>query len=97
MFLAFKPFRRRKHRNDVIVTLYIEILQILNLKSKDNTKQTLHPKFYASKVKNKRIRRGVKYPPPPRFWRLFKSPVKIGLKCYLNKKNLINGQERVRF
>ena len=65
-FLAFRPFRRRKHRNDVIVTSYIKILQILNLKSKDNTKQTLHPKFYASRVKKKRIRRGlVKIRSPP--------------------------------
>ena len=62
-FLAFRPFRRRKHRNDVIVTSYIKILQILNLKSKDNTKQTLHAKFYASRVRNKRIRGG-KYAPP---------------------------------
>ena len=63
-----------KHRNDVIVTSYIKISQILKLKSKDNTRQTLHTKFYASRVKNKRIRRGVN-----RVWRVFKSPGKIGL------------------
>ena len=57
-FLAFRPFRRRKHRNDVIATLYTKILQILKLKSKDNTKQTLQAKFCASGVKNKRIRGG---------------------------------------
>ena len=45
------------------MTSYIKILQILKLKSKDNTKQTLHAKFYTSRVKNKRIRRGVKYGP----------------------------------
>ena len=44
-----------KTQNDVIMTSYIKILQILKLKSKDNTSQTLHAKFYASKVKNKRI------------------------------------------
>ena len=54
-FLAFRPFRRRKHRNDVIVTSYIKILQILKLKSKDSTKQTLHAKLYTSGIKNKRI------------------------------------------
>ena len=58
MFLTFRPFRQQKHRNDVIVMSYIKILKILNLKSKDNTKQTLHEKFYASRVKNKQIRRG---------------------------------------
>ena len=57
-FLAFRPFRRRKHINDVIVTSYIKILQILKLKSKDITSKTLHAKFYASRIKNKRIRRG---------------------------------------
>ena len=76
-FLAFRPFRWRKHRNDVIVTSYIKILQILKLKSKDNTKQTAHAKFYASRVKNKRIRGGIR--PPPQFWSVFKTPVKIGL------------------
>ena len=50
-FLAFRPFRpSREHRRHT-------------LKSKDNTKQTLHAKFYASRVKNKRVR-GVKYAPP---------------------------------
>ena len=77
-FLAFRPFRRRKHRNDVIVTSYIKILQILKLKSKDITSKTLHAKFYASRIKNKRIRRGVKYA-PPKVWSVFKSPGKIGL------------------
>ena len=78
-FLAFRPFRRRKHKNDVIVTSYIKILQILKLKSKDITSKTLHAKFYASRIKNKRIRRGVKYA-PPQVWSVFKSPGKIGLK-----------------
>ena len=50
-FLAFRPFRRRKHRNDVIVTSYIKISQILKLKSKDITSKTLHAKFYASRIK----------------------------------------------
>ena len=63
-FLAFRPFHQQKHRKDVIVTSYIKILKIFNLKSKDNTKQTLHAKFYVSGVKNKRIRRRVKYAPP---------------------------------
>ena len=76
-FLAFRPFCRRKHRNDVIATSYIKNLQILKLKSKDNTKQTLHAKFYASRVKNKQIRRGVKYTPGSGVY--FKSLVKIGL------------------
>ena len=78
-FLAFRPFRRRKHRNDVIVTSYIKILQILKLKSKDITSKTLHAKFYASRIKNKRIRRGGKIR-PPQVWSVFKSPGKIGLK-----------------
>ena len=77
-FLAFRPFRRRKHRNDVIVTSYIKILQILKLKSKDITSKTLHAKFYASRIKNKRIRRGGKIR-PPQVWSVFKSPGKIGL------------------
>ena len=50
---------------------YIKIWQILKLKSKDNTRQTPHAKFYAFMVKNQRIKRGV--------WRVFKSPGKIGL------------------
>ena len=77
-FLAFRPFRRRKHRNDVIVSSYIKILQILKLKSKDITSKTLHAKFYASRIKNKRIRRGGKIR-PPQVWSVFKSPGKIGL------------------
>ena len=79
-FLAFRPFRRRKHRNDVIVTSYIKISQILKLKSKDIISKTLHAKFYASRIKNKRIKEGgggVKY--APRVWSVFKSPGKIGL------------------
>ena len=52
--------------------------QILKWKSKDITSKTLHAKFYASRIKNKRIRRGVKYA-PPRVWSVFKSPGKIGL------------------
>ena len=77
-FLAFRPFHQRKHRNDVIVTSYIQISQILKLKSKDITSKTLHAKFYASRIKNKRIRRGgVKY--APRVWSVFKSPGKTGL------------------
>ena len=40
-----------KRKNDVIVMLYNKILQILKLKSKDNTRQTLHAKVYASRVK----------------------------------------------
>ena len=40
------------------MTSYIKIKQILKLKSKDNTRQTLHIKFYASGVKTKRIRGG---------------------------------------
>ena len=77
-FLAFRPFRHRKHRNDVIVTSYIKILQILKLKSKDITSKTLHAKFYASRIKNKRIRRGVN---KIRVWSVFKSPAKIRLTC----------------
>ena len=66
-FLACRPFRQRKHKNDVIVTSYIKICQILKFKSKDHTKQTLYAIFYASRVKNKR------------FLRVFKSPVRIDL------------------
>ena len=76
-FLAFRPFRCQKHRNDVIVTSYIKISQILKLKSKDITSKTLHAKFYVSRIKNKRIRREVKY--APRVWSVFKSQGKIGL------------------
>ena len=47
-----------KAQNDIIVTSYIKSSQIFILKSKDNTRQTLHTKFYASRVKNKQIRRG---------------------------------------
>ena len=85
-FLAFRPFRRRKHRNDVIVTSYIKILQILKLKSKDITSKTLHAKFHASRIKNKQIRRGGKIR-PPRVWSVFKSPGKIGLMFWALLKN----------
>ena len=54
-FLTFGPFRRRKHRNDVIVTSYIKISQILKLKSKDITSKTLHAKFYASRIKTSEL------------------------------------------
>ena len=93
-FLALRPISRRKHRNDVIVTSYVKISQILKLKSKDITSKTLHAKFYASRIKNKRNRRGgVKY--APRVWSVFKSPGMIGLswirqsflfKAYPNQK-----------
>ena len=62
-FSAFRSFRWWKHKNDVILTSYIKILKILKLKSKDNARQTLHAKFYVSRIKNKQIRRGVKYAP----------------------------------
>ena len=78
-FLAFRQFRQEKHRNDVIVTSYIKISQILKLKSKDITNKTLHAKFYAFRIKNKQIRTGVKYA-SHRVWSVFKSPGKIGLK-----------------
>ena len=58
-------------------------LQILKLKSKDITSKTLHAKFYASRIKNKRIRRGVKY--ASRVWSVFKSLGKIGLTDELNR------------
>ena len=63
-FLAFRLFRRRKHRIDAIVTSYIKISKILKLKSKDITSKTLHAKVYDSRIK-KRIRRGGKIRPPP--------------------------------
>ena len=79
-FLAFRPFRRRKQRNDVIVTLYIKISQILKLKSKGITSKTLHAKFYASRIKTSELGgEGVKYDALPRVWSVFKSPGKIGL------------------
>ena len=62
-FLASRPICHRKHRNDVIVKSYIKIWQILKLKSKDITSKTLHVKFYASRLKNKQIRRGGNMPP----------------------------------
>ena len=77
-FVAFKPFRCQKHRNDIIMTSHIKISQILKLKSKDITSKTLHAKFYASRIKNKRIRRGVKYT-PPRSGVYLKARGKIGL------------------
>ena len=63
-FLAFRPIRQRKHRNDVTVTSYIKISQILKLKSKDITSKTLHAKFYDSRIKSKRISRGGEIRPP---------------------------------
>ena len=75
-FLAFRPFRRRKHRNDVIVTSYIKISQILKLKSKDITSKTLHAKFYASRIKTSELGGGKI---PPQVWSVFKSPGKIEL------------------
>ena len=70
-----------KHKSDVIVMLYNKILQILKLISKDNTRQTLHAKVHASRVKNKRIRGGGgEIRPPPKVQSVFKSPGKIGLK-----------------
>ena len=58
------------------------------MKSKDKAKQTLHAKFYASRVKkNRRIRRGVKYAPPPphQVQSVFKSPGKIRLNYHFPK------------
>ena len=54
-FLAFRPFHQRKHRNDVIVTSYIKISQILKLKSKDITSKTLRAKFYACRIKTNEL------------------------------------------
>ena len=62
-FLDFRPFRHRKHRNDVIVTSYIKISQILKLKSKDITSKTLHAKFYASRIKASKLGVGKIRPP----------------------------------
>ena len=79
-FLSFRPFHCRKHRNDVIVTSYIKISQILKLKSKDITSKTLYAKFYASRIKTSELGVEVNTPPPPsRVWSVFKSPGKIGL------------------
>ena len=75
-FFAFRPFRLRKHRKS-----YIKISQILKLKSKDITSKTLRAKFYASRIKNKRIYARVKYA-PPWVWSVFKSPGKIGLTLF---------------
>ena len=55
---SFQALRWWKHKNDVIVTSYIKIQQILKLKWKHNSRQTLHAKFYASRIKNKWISRG---------------------------------------
>ena len=63
MFLAFRLFRQQKHRNDVIVTSYIKISQILKLKSKDITSKTLHVKFYASRIKTSELGGGVQNMP----------------------------------
>ena len=51
---------------DVIVTSDVKISQILWLMSSDNPSLILHTKFYASTVKNKRVRGGRRNPPPPR-------------------------------
>ena len=75
-FLAFRPFRRRKHRDDVIVTSYIKLSQILKLKSKDITSKTRHAKFYASRIKTSQLGGGKIS--PPLVWSVFKSPGKIG-------------------
>ena len=88
-FLAFRPFRHRKHRNDVIVTSYIKISQILKLKSKDITSKTLHAKFYASRIKTSELGGGVKY--APRGWSVFKSPGKIGLSVSACRSHLKDG------
>ena len=77
-FLAFRPFRHRKHRNDVIVRSYIKISQILKLKSKDITSKTLHAKFYASRIKTSELGRGGGKIRPLGVWSVFKSPGKIG-------------------
>ena len=53
-----------KTKNDVIVTSYIKILQILKLKSKDNTRKTLYAKFYASRIKTSELGRGIRPPGP---------------------------------
>ena len=82
-FSAFRPFRHRKHRNDVIVTSYIKISQILKLKSKDITSKTIHAKFYASRIKTSEVGGGVEYAPPPWVWSVFKSPGKIGLNTFI--------------
>ena len=64
--LAFRPFRRQKHRNDVIVTSYIKISQILILKSKEISSKTLHAKFSASRIKTSELGGGGgKIRPPP--------------------------------
>ena len=52
-----------KTQNDVIVTSYIKISQILKLKSKDNTRQTLYTRFYASRVKTSELGGGENTPP----------------------------------
>ena len=90
-FLAFRLFRHRKHRNDVIMTSYIKISQILKLKSKDITSKTLHAKFYASRRKTSELAGG-KIRPLPRVWSVFKSPGKLGLRYH--KIGLIPGNHQ---
>ena len=71
------------------MTSYIKILQILKLKSKDITSKTLHAKFYASRIKNKRINGGGGAKICPQVWSVFKSPGKIGLSlciCAISSK-----------
>ena len=69
-------------------------MQILKLKSKDNTKQTLHAKFYASRVKTSEFGGG-KIRPPPQFWSVFKSTVKIGLNVTHEENDVIEMQEEL--
>ena len=85
-FLAFRSFRRRKYRNDIIVTSYIKILQILKLKSKDITSKTLLAKFYASRIKTSELG---KIRPPPGSGVYLKSPGKIALKNMRNSGKAI--------
>ena len=60
------------------MTSYIKIFKILKLESKDNTRQTLHTKFYASGVKTSELGEGgVKY--ATQVQHVFKTPGKIGL------------------
>ena len=84
MFLAFRPFRPRKHKNDVIVTSYIKLSK---LKSKDITSKTLHAKFYASRIKTRELEGGGgKIRLKAQVWSVFKSPGKIGLNIHFSVK-----------
>ena len=60
------------------------------MKSKDNSKQTLHAKFYASGVKTSALGGEGKIRPPPPFWHVFKSPVKTGLRLLTLEAMLCN-------